>query len=169
MHKMLKKRIIGLLSVLCLVFSLSACTKPSVKTDSTGTRSFVTETEEPARPNKHNLSEDTRCDDKACVALYLETYEHLPANYMTKDEARKKGWEGGALCQTIPGMAIGGDHYGNYEGTLPKKKGRKYWECDIDTIGKKSRGEKRIIYTNDGLIYYTDDHYETFDLLHGEE
>ncbi|MBQ1523252.1 MAG: ribonuclease, partial [Erysipelotrichaceae bacterium] len=63
----------------------------------------------------------------------------------------------------------GGDSFANREGLLPKKSGRSYYECDIDTLGKKSRGDKRIIYSNDGLVYYTDDHYESFTLLYGEE
>ena len=66
-------------------------------------------------------------------------------------------------------MCIGGDVYGNYEGLLPKKKGRTYYECDIDTLHKKSRGAKRIVFSSDGLIYYTKDHYEHFELLYGEE
>ena len=57
----------------------------------------------------------------------------------------------------------------NYEGLLPDAPGRKYYECDIDTLGARSRGAKRIIYSNDGLIYYTADHYESFELLYGEE
>ena len=65
-------------------------------------------------------------------------------------------------------MCIGGDYFGNYEGLLPAQKGRKYYECDIDTLGKSKRGAKRIIYSNDGLIYYTEDHYESFELLYGE-
>ncbi len=69
----------------------------------------------------------------------------------------------------IKGAAIGGDRFGNNEGQLPKKIGRQYYECDIDTNGKSSRGAKRIIYSNDGLIYYTEDHYESFTLLYGEE
>ena len=69
----------------------------------------------------------------------------------------------------LPGAAIGGDRFGNYEGLLPKKKGRTYYECDIGTVGKRSRGAKRIIFSNDGLVYYTDDHYESFTLLYGEE
>ena len=67
------------------------------------------------------------------------------------------------------GYYIGGDKFGNREGRLPKKSGRQYYECDIDTDGKSSRGAKRIIYSNDGLIYYTEDHYEHFTLLYGEE
>ena len=103
------------------------------------------------------------------VAAYLNEYGELPDNFMTKDEARKLGWEGGSLEKYAPGMAIGGDKFGNYEGILPKAKGRQYYECDIDTIGADSRGAKRLVYSNDGLIYYTEDHYETFELLYGEE
>ena len=66
-----------------------------------------------------------------------------------------------------PGCSIGGDRFGNYEGILPE--GKKYTECDIDTLGRSSRGAKRIVFSNDGCIYYTDDHYETFELLYGEE
>lgn len=108
----------------------------------------------------------TKKDD---VALYIYTYGELPANFMTKKEAQKLGWEGGSLEPYAPGMCIGGDYFGNYEGLLPEKKGREYHECDIDTLGAKSRGAKRIIFSNDGLIYYTSDHYESFTLLYGEE
>ena len=64
-----------------------------------------------------------------------------------------------------PGKAIGGGYFGNYEKKLPEKKGREYRECDIDTLGKKKRGPKRLIYSNDGLIYYTGDHYRTFEKM----
>ncbi len=103
------------------------------------------------------------------VAAYLHENGQLPDNFMTKDEARKLGWEGGSLEKYAPGMAIGGDKFGNYEGILPKAKGRQYYECDIDTLGADSRGATRLVYSNDGLIYYTEDHYETFELLYGEE
>lgn len=105
----------------------------------------------------------TTCED---VALYLETYEELPDNFITKKEARELGWEGGSLEPYAPGMCIGGDKFGNYEGLLPKEDGRTYKECDIDTLGADSRGAKRIVYSNDGLIYYTEDHYESFILLY---
>ncbi|MCM1025547.1 MAG: ribonuclease [Roseburia sp.] len=103
------------------------------------------------------------------VALYLYTYEELPDNFITKKEAQELGWEGGSLEPYAPGMCIGGDYFGNYEGNLPKAEGREYHECDIDTLGARGRGAKRIVYSNDGLIYYTEDHYETFTLLYGEE
>jgi hypothetical protein len=103
------------------------------------------------------------------VSLYLYTYGRLPENFITKDEARELGWEGGSVEKYAPGYAIGGDKFGNREGLLPKASGRAYYECDIDTNGANSRGAKRIVFSNDGLIYYTDDHYESFTLLYGEE
>lgn len=103
---------------------------------------------------------------KEDVALYIHLYGELPFNFMTKKEARALGWEGGSLEPVAPGMCIGGDWFGNYEGLLPED--REYTECDIDTLGAKSRGAKRIVFSDDGLIYYTDDHYESFELLYGE-
>lgn len=105
---------------------------------------------------------------KEDVALYIHQYGKLPDNFMTKAEARELGWEGGSLEPYAPGMCIGGDRFGNYEGLLPDAPGRTWTECDIDTLGKDSRGAKRIVFSNDGLVYYTGDHYESFQLLYGE-
>ncbi len=106
---------------------------------------------------------------KEDVALYIHTYGKLPSNFISKKDAEKLGWQGGSLEKFAPGKSIGGSRFGNYEGLLPEKKGRTYTECDIDTRGRSSRGAKRIVFSDDGLIYYTDDHYETFELLYGEE
>jgi len=114
------------------------------------------------------LDEDGSYTSKEDVALYIYTYGKLPENFITKNAARKLGWEGGSLEKFAPGKCIGGDKFGNYEGLLPDAPGRKWTECDIDTLGAKSRGAKRIVFSNDGLIYYTDDHYESFELLYGE-
>lgn len=103
------------------------------------------------------------------VALYLITYGSLPGNFITKNQARELGWEGGSVEDYAPGFAIGGDKFGNREGLLPKAEGRQYFECDIDTDSQSSRGARRIVFSNDGLIYYTEDHYESFILLYGEE
>lgn len=103
------------------------------------------------------------------VALYLHLYAHLPQNFITKKDARALGWNGGGLDNYADGKCIGGDRFGNYEGLLPDAPGREYHECDIDTLHAASRGAKRIVYSNDGLIYYTEDHYESFILLYGEE
>ena len=115
------------------------------------------------------IDEDGTYNGAEDVSLYLYTFGHLPENYITKNEARDLGWSGGSVEKYAPGCAIGGDRFGNREGLLPEAPGRTYYECDIDTIGETSRGAKRIIYSNDGLIYYTEDHYESFVLLHGEE
>lgn len=112
------------------------------------------------------LDEDGTYNSAEDVSLYLYTYGHLPENYITKNEARDLGWSGGSVEKYAPGYAIGGDKFGNREGVLPDGT---YHECDIDTIGQNSRGAKRLVYADDGRIYYTEDHYETFTLLYGEE
>ena len=114
------------------------------------------------------LDEHGSYTTKEDVSLYLLQYGHLPESFITKNEARKLGWEGGSLKKIAPGKCIGGDRFGNREGLLPAAKGRTWTECDIDTLGKSSRGAKRLLFSNDGLIYYTDDHYESFTLLYGE-
>ncbi|MBQ1411465.1 MAG: ribonuclease [Oscillospiraceae bacterium] len=116
-----------------------------------------------------SVTEDGVYDSKEEVALYIHSFGHLPSNYITKKEAEKLGWPGGELEPYAPGKCIGGSRFGNYEGLLPDAEGRSWTECDIDTLGAKSRGAKRIVFSNDGLIYYTGDHYEHFELLYGEE
>lgn len=115
------------------------------------------------------VDEDGWYTSKEEVALYIHLYGELPDNYVTKREAEEAGWSGGNVERyTGEGTAIGGSAFGNREGLLPKERGRTYTECDIDTVGKNSRGAKRIVFSNDGLVYYTDDHYESFELLYGE-
>ena len=115
------------------------------------------------------IDEDGSFTSKEEVALYIHTYGRLPGNFITKKEAQALGWPGGSLEPYAPGKCIGGSRFGNYEGLLPEKEGRTYTECDIDTLGAESRGAKRIVFSNDGLIYYTGDHYESFELLYREE
>ena len=111
------------------------------------------------------VEENGTYDSKEEVAEYLSIYKKLPKNYITKKEARKLGWRGGSLEPYAPGKTIGGDRFGNREKKLPDDKGRKYYECDIDTFGARKRGAKRIIYSNDGLIYYTGNHYTSFEKM----
>jgi len=120
----------------------------------------------PAAPEEAAIDPDGSYTTKEDVALYIHTYGCLPGNFMTKSDARDLGWEGGGLDDFAEGMCIGGDRFGNYEGLLPE--GRSYTECDIDTLHASRRGAKRIVFSDDGLIYYTDDHYESFELLYGE-
>ena len=115
------------------------------------------------------IDEDGSYTTKEDVALYIHTYGHLPGNFITKKEAQALGWSGGSLEPYAPGKCIGGSRFGNYEGLLPEAEGRTYTECDINTLGADKRGAERIVFSNDGLIYYTGDHYESFTLLYGEE
>ena len=113
------------------------------------------------------VEEDETYTSKEEVALYIHLFNHLPDNFITKNEAKDLGWVSseGNLDEVAPGKSIGGDRFGNYEGQLPEKKGRKYFECDIDYEGGY-RDSKRIVFSSDGLVYYTEDHYETFEKLY---
>ena len=113
----------------------------------------------PAAPKVVREGEYT---DKDHVCWYIVAFGALPRNFITKNEARRLGWQGGPLEPYAPGKSIGGDRYGNYERTLPE--GR-YRECDIDTRGRP-RGAKRIVFSDDRRVYYSDDHYQTFKRLH---
>jgi guanyl-specific ribonuclease Sa len=110
------------------------------------------------------IAEDGSYTSKDDVALYIHTYGKLPSNFITKAEAKELGWTGGGLDEFAEGKCIGGDKFGNNEGKLPD--GKKYKECDIDTLGADSRGAKRIVYSDDGSVYYTDDHYENFEQVY---
>lgn len=101
------------------------------------------------------------------VALYLFVFRELPPNFLTKDEAYDLGWNAskGNLWQVAYGLCIGGDRFGNREGRLPDTYDRKWFEADVNYEGGY-RGSERVVFSNDGLIYVTYDHYETFDLLY---
>lgn len=111
------------------------------------------------------IDEDGQYDTRDEVAQYLTEYGHLPSNYITKKQAQALGWEGGSLEPYAPGCAIGGDRFGNYEGALPDGS---YHECDLNTVGKDKRGAERLVWSEDGRIYYTADHYESFTKIMGE-
>ena len=107
-----------------------------------------------------SVTEDGQYDSKDEVSAYLTEYGHLPSNYITKKQAQALGWQGGSLEPYAPGCSIGGDRFGNYEGTLPDGI---YHECDLNTREADKRGAERLVYADDGRIYYTADHYETFE------
>ena len=118
------------------------------------------------------LAENGSYNSKEDVSAYILKYGHLPDNYITKAEAQADGWIGGSVSDVIPGKSIGGDRfYIEYTvGDAPlKAEGRYYTECDVNTLGKEDRGTERLIFSNDGLIYYTNDHYQTYELLYGQE
>lgn len=101
------------------------------------------------------------------VAEYIHIYDKLPSNYISKNEARELGWisSEGNLWEVTDEMSIGGDRFGNREGLLPGEDGREYYEADVNYQGG-FRGAERLVYSNDGLIFYTDDHYNSFEQLY---
>lgn len=115
----------------------------------------------------NTVSESGEYTSKDDVALYIHLYGHLPSNFISKTKARNAGWdsEKGNLWDVLPGKSIGGSEFYNDEGQLPEAKGRRYTECDIDYNGGY-RNAKRIVFSNDGLIFYTNDHYRTFEQLY---
>ena len=104
------------------------------------------------------------------IVNYLDQYGELPENFLTKKEAQTLGWDSwyNYVGEVAPGMSIGGDRFGNYERKLPTKKGRTWYECDANYRGKK-RGAERVLFSSDGLYYYTNDHYNTFTQMFPEE
>ena len=190
------KKILSLLLSFVMLFSLVGCStgaeitegnadNSAIITDSAGveqndsgdeikaepsTAPTATPTPEPT-PEKLDkndiIDEDGRYFDKENVALYIHTYGKLPCNFITKNEAKKLGWVSnkGNLWDVTDQMSIGGDRFGNYEGLLPDAEGRKWTECDVNYEGG-FRGSERILFSNDGLIYYTDDHYKSFTQLY---
>ena len=170
------KKLLSILLVLALLVSMVGCA--ILEDTSVGSNSSIlNELNDPVELTTQDTTtseEDVPDPDgsytsKEDVALYIHLYGCLPSNFITKSEARKLGWKSGSVEKYAPGKCIGGDRFGNYEGLLPKAAGRTYYECDIDTLGGKSRGAKRIVFSNDGLVYYTSDHYASFTLLYGEE
>ncbi len=178
------KRIFALLCSLLLVVSfIAGCGEnpaPAPKAAQQTTAAAVPEQEKLAvsgdkadvdanvrgNSQKIKVSEPQAYTDKLHVAAYINEFSKLPHNYITKGEAQKLGWKTkGTLDKVAPGKSIGGDRFGNYEGKLPKAKNRSWKECDIDYL-RGNRNAKRILYSNDGLIYYTEDHYKSFTRLY---
>lgn len=153
------KKILSLLLIFLLSFTLISC-------DSID--GIISEEKNTIEEN--TIEEDGYFTSKEDVSLYLANYGRLPENFITKKEAIALGWESnkGNLWDVTEKKSIGGDRFGNREGKLPREEGRNYFECDIDYEGGY-RGSKRIVYSDDGLIYYTDDHYDSFTLLYGDD
>ena len=171
------KKILSLLLVLALLLSFSACSVPNTEgtIPSTLPAQPVTESTQssqvPADSTQDTealLDEHGHYNSKEDVALYIHLYGKLPENYVTKAQCKALGVSTGHVSEVVEDGAIGGDTFGNREGLLPKKAGRTWTECDIDTWGRTTRGAKRIVFSNDGLVYYTSDHYNSFELLYGE-
>ena len=173
MNQNLKRGLVLILLALLifgvLYFSENQSAEPAQTASPAQTEATVSPEVSPTpSPESAALDEDGVYTSKEDVALYIHLYGHLPNNFITKKQAQALGWSSGSLEPYAPGKCIGGSRFGNFEGLLPEADGRYYTECDIDTLGASKRGAKRIVFSNDGLIYYTGDHYESFELLYGE-
>ncbi len=122
-----------------------------------------TPTPEPDLPTATPVPDGPIIEPQA-IADWLFSHDFtLPDNFITKKEAQALGWQNGYryVSDAAPGKSIGGDYFGNYEQQLPTAKGRRYYECDC-WYEKGPRNAYRIIFSNDGLVFYTEDHYQTF-------
>ncbi|MGL4195111.1 MAG: ribonuclease domain-containing protein [Edwardsiella piscicida] len=116
--------------------------------------------DEPTQQTEASIEQLTR---QARVVAYLQANQRLPDYYITKRQARAAGWDParGNLCQVVPGRAIGGDRFANREGRLPQQAHRIWREADINYRCGRRQAD-RVLYSNDGLIYVTRDHYRHF-------
>ena len=176
----MKKRILSLLLMLSVLFApmLTGCTQEQIDTAAGVLSAVLEETEEEQSTEvepQSDLSDSSEAEDQPLdpdgsytdkdeVAEYIDTYGELPDNFITKNEAKALGWDSskGNLQEVAPGKSIGGDRFGNYEGRLPDGK---WTECDINYHGGY-RGSERLVFSEEGAIYYTNDHYETFEQLY---
>ena len=97
------------------------------------------------------------------VDLYVALHGALPNSYISEAEAEAQGWKKwlGNLAEVLPGRMIGGKIYRNRDHGLPESDGRIWHEADFDYVNGY-RNTCRLLYSNDGLLFVTYDHYLTF-------
>lgn len=142
-------------------------TESTSSQDSSKSSSAKTPTDSQTNAQAVSVTEGNSYTSKDEVAAYLHEFGHLPPNFISKTKARKAGWDAraGNLQEVCPGMSIGGSVFYNDDGLLPEANERTWHECDINYHGGH-RGAERIVWSSDGLIYYTADHYKTFEQLY---
>ncbi len=167
------KKLLSILLVLVMLVSLAGCelldnfaTFPFPEEPTSSSTASPTTPPPTTAPDSDRLDPEEFYYSKEDVALYIHQYGRLPVNFVTKSQAKNQFGSNYKAMQA--GYRIGGDTFQNREGLLPKKSGRTYTECDIVAEGQTSRGACRIVFSNDGLVYYTSDHYASFTLLYGE-
>ena len=171
----MKKKLLLLPLIFVMILTFIGCSSQSVDVeipkDNNATNIIevpdLQEIDEPDLDKEVLILEDGKYSTPDEVSLYIYTYDKLPSNYITKKEAMDLGWESskGNLWDVTDGKVIGGDKFGNREGLLPKAQGRVYYEADVNYNGG-FRGPERIVFSNDGLIFYTGDHYDSFEQLY---
>ncbi len=152
-------------------FTLGTCLLCALKNEKICGRDELLKTSLPIHPNCHCTLEalgailaGTATIDKLYGADYnLKQNGGLPGNYIDKGTAKRMGWNPlkGNLREKIPNAMIGGNVFANKNKRLPEMAGRIWYEADINYTGG-FRNEHRILYSNDGIIFVTYDHYTTF-------
>lgn len=165
MKQMIKRRV--LLFLLSMLIVITGCGKRTETTEKKQNNAPEITIENPVEKEKStDIVIGQPYETKEEVALYIHTFKELPPNYLTKKEASSLGWEShlGNLWDVTDRGVIGGDRFGNREGLLPK--GETYYECDVNYEGG-FRGGERLVYTKYGeVIYFTEDHYASFERLY---
>lgn len=171
----MKKKLLLLPLIFVMILTFIGCSSQSVDVEIPKNNNETNvievpdlqEIDEPDLDKEVLILEDGKYSTPDEVSLYIYTYDKLPSNYITKKEAMDLGWESskGNLWDVTDGKVIGGDKFGNREGLLPKAEGRVYYEADVNYDGG-FRGPERIVFSNDGLIFYTMDHYDSFEQLY---
>ena len=159
---------------------IAACSTSTVSTDDSDEQSSSSEEQSSSSIATKSIYEAVEesglYTTKDSVAAYICKFDKLPSNYVGKNEGKSlyESKTGNTFDKwnfnpwTTLGVMIGGDTFNNhadnpdnYRPTLPEGD---YHEADVD-YSAKNRGTKRLIYQSDCVIYYTADHYETFDKL----
>ncbi len=108
-----------------------------------------------------NCGEATK-DGLMGADYYLIRYGKLPDYYIDINNLRELGWKDGkSPSKYAPGKMLTRGRYFNDNKHLPDAPGRLWFECDINYYEGR-RNQHRILYSNDGLMFVTYDHYETF-------
>ncbi len=167
--KRLYRILTGLLVLMFLTLSISGCASQTEPSKGTTPSNVTVPSKEtvPSKTEEAKIREDGHYYTKNDVAEYIHLYGKLPENFITKNEAEDLGWVAskGNLWEVSDKLVIGGDKFGNREGLLPKASGRVWYECDVNYEGG-FRGDDRIVFSNDGLIYFSSDHYASFKKLY---
>jgi len=165
------KKWLTILMVIFVIITMVGCQSAEKEAPANSPDSAVSEEEKSTDTNSESgqikIEEGKSYFTKEDVAVYIHKFKKLPHNFITKSEAREMGWDNsqGNLWDITNKKSIGGDRFYNREGLLPEAEGRRYYECDINYSGGY-RGAERIVYSNDSLIFYTDDHYNSFERLY---
>jgi guanyl-specific ribonuclease Sa len=167
--KRLYRMFTGLLALMLMTMTISGCASQTEPSNGTTPTTVTVPSKEtvPSKTEEAKIREDGHYYTKNDVAEYIHLYGKLPENFITKNEAEDLGWVAskGNLWEVSDKLVIGGDKFGNREGLLPKASGRVWYECDVNYEGG-FRGDDRIVFSNDGLIYFTSDHYASFKKLY---